>query len=39
MWGVIINGIQAAVLEHNGMRTAPWNGATSKGDLTGVRFC
>lgn len=28
MWGVIINGIQAAVLEHNGMRTAPWNGAT-----------
>ncbi|OCH93678.1 DUF914-domain-containing protein [Obba rivulosa] len=28
MWGVLINGIQAAGLEHNGMRTASWNGAT-----------
>ncbi|PVG02099.1 DUF914-domain-containing protein [Serendipita vermifera] len=25
-WGMIINGIQAAALEHEGMRTAPWNG-------------
>ncbi|KIM33701.1 hypothetical protein M408DRAFT_59847 [Serendipita vermifera MAFF 305830] len=26
MWGMIINGIQAAALEHEGMRTAPWDG-------------
>ena len=29
MWGVIINGIQAAGLEHQGMRTATWNGENS----------
>ncbi|KAM5532357.1 hypothetical protein V8D89_013951 [Ganoderma adspersum] len=28
MWGVLINGIQAAGLEHQGMTTASWNGAT-----------
>jgi len=28
MWGTIINSIQAAGLEHNGMRHAAWNGAT-----------
>jgi len=28
MWGTIINGIQAAGLEHNDMKTASWNGAT-----------
>ncbi|TCD61781.1 hypothetical protein EIP91_007959 [Steccherinum ochraceum] len=28
MWGTLINGIQAAGLEHNDMRTASWNGAT-----------
>jgi len=28
MWGVLINGIQAASLEHNAMKTASWNGAT-----------
>lgn len=33
MWGMIINGIQAAALEHEGMRTAPWNDGTSKRDL------
>lgn len=27
MWGTLINGIQAAGLEHNDMRTATWNGA------------
>lgn len=27
MWGTIINGIQAAGLEHGGMKTATWNGA------------
>ncbi|KAH8111027.1 DUF914-domain-containing protein [Phellopilus nigrolimitatus] len=26
MWGMIINGIQAAGLEHNAMRTANWSG-------------
>ncbi|KAI0741890.1 hypothetical protein C8Q80DRAFT_1196879 [Daedaleopsis nitida] len=26
MWGVIINGIQAAGLEHQGMKTATWSG-------------
>ena len=30
MWGVLINGIQAASLEHVDMTTASWNGATSK---------
>jgi solute carrier family 35, member F1/2 len=29
MWGVLINGIQAAGLEHKGMRTASWNGENS----------
>lgn len=28
MWGVVINGIQAAGLEHKGIRDAPWTGAT-----------
>jgi len=28
MWGVLINGIQAAALEHGSMKTASWNGAT-----------
>jgi len=27
MWGTLINGIQAAGLEHNGMKTATWNAA------------
>jgi len=28
MWGTIINGIQAACLEHKGIRAGPWTGAT-----------
>ncbi|KAI0641936.1 DUF914-domain-containing protein [Trametes meyenii] len=28
MWGVLINGIQAAGLEHKAMTTVSWNGAT-----------
>lgn len=28
MWGLIINGIQAAALEHKGMKTAPWDART-----------
>jgi solute carrier family 35 protein F1/2 len=28
MWGTIINGIQAACLEHQGIRDGPWTGAT-----------
>jgi len=28
MWGMLINGCQAAGLEHAGMRTATWDGAT-----------
>ncbi|KAG1881265.1 hypothetical protein F4604DRAFT_1879751 [Suillus subluteus] len=28
MWGTLINGIQAASLEHAAMTTASWNGAT-----------
>lgn len=28
MWGTLINGIQAAGLEHKDMTTASWNGAT-----------
>ncbi len=30
MWGVLINGIQAAGLEHKDMTTASWNGTTSQ---------
>ena len=30
MWGFLINGIQAAALEHKGMKTVTWNGATSE---------
>ena len=30
MWGVLINGIQAAGLEHHDMTTASWNGVTSE---------
>ena len=30
MWGTLINGIQAAGLEHNGMKTATWNGAVGE---------
>ena len=30
MWGVLINGIQAAGLEHKAMTTASWNGATGE---------
>ncbi|KAI0256001.1 DUF914-domain-containing protein [Lactifluus subvellereus] len=26
MWGTIINGVQASILEHNGMKTATWSG-------------
>ena len=26
MWGTVINGIQAASLEHQGMKDSPWNG-------------
>lgn len=29
MWGFLICGAQAAGLEHNDMKTATWNGATS----------
>lgn len=27
MWGMIINGVQASILEHNKMRESTWNGA------------
>ena len=30
MWGTLINGIQAAGLEHHDMTLASWNGATSE---------
>ena len=29
MWGVIINGVQASITEHNKMRTVTWNGRNS----------
>jgi len=34
MWGTVINSIQAAGLEHKGMRHATWSGAT--GELRSV---
>lgn len=36
MWGVLINGIQAAGLEHKDMTTASWNGVTSKFGPSGL---
>jgi solute carrier family 35 protein F1/2 len=30
MWGTLINGVQAAALEHRDMTTATWNGAIGK---------
>jgi hypothetical protein len=33
MYGMLINGIQAAGLEHQGMKLASWNGMTSKAFL------
>ena len=30
MWGTLINGVQAAALEHKGMKTANWNGAVGE---------
>ena len=41
MWGTLINGIQAASLEHYDMTQASWNGATSKSTLwwRPVSFC
>ena len=30
MWGTLINGIQAAALEHKGMQTATWDGANGE---------
>ena len=47
MWGTLINGIQAAGLEHKAMTLASWNGATSEQPkhhyhsdffLTGIHF-
>ncbi len=29
MWGMIINGVQASVVEHKKMRESTWNGANS----------
>ena len=37
MWGVLVNGIQAAGLEHDLMRTANWSGAVS--ELFSAVFC
>ena len=30
MWGTLINGVQAASLEHKSMRDATWNGETGE---------
>ena len=38
MWGMIINGVQAAGLEYQSMRTAPWNGGTSRRNLAMCLF-
>jgi solute carrier family 35, member F1/2 len=29
MWGTIINGVQASIIEHNGMKKATWSGRNS----------
>lgn len=38
MWGTLINGIQAAGLEHRDMMTASWNGMTSASTVHDL-FC
>jgi solute carrier family 35 protein F1/2 len=30
LYGTLINGVQSAGLEHEGMRSATWNGATGR---------
>lgn len=34
MWGTLIIGTQAVVLEHNAMRDVPWNGPIGEFRLT-----
>jgi hypothetical protein len=29
MWGTIINGVQASLIEHNRMKTSNWSGRNS----------
>jgi solute carrier family 35 protein F1/2 len=29
MWGVIINGVQASIIEHHKMKTSTWSGRNS----------
>lgn len=36
MWGMIINGIQAAGLEHHDMTQASWNGKTSESPSSSI---
>lgn len=36
MWGTLINGVQAAALEHDGMVTATWNGTTGESPLSAI---
>jgi hypothetical protein len=36
MWGTLINGIQAAGLEHKAMTQASWNGSTSECPLSAL---
>jgi solute carrier family 35, member F1/2 len=39
MWGVLINGIQAAGLEHKQMKSANWSGAVSAFTILFYRSC
>ena len=38
MWGVIINGVQAAIVEHNKMRSVTWSGRNSLSAFSRVGF-
>jgi len=38
MWGLLISGIQAALIEYADMHTTSWNGATSEPSLMSLKI-
>jgi hypothetical protein len=38
MWGVIINGVQASIIEHHKMREVTWDGRNSMSTLRAYRI-
>jgi len=38
MWGTIINGVQASIIEHNKMKEVTWSGRNSPSPLSNRRI-